>query len=180
MTQQLPGVLLNSLYAMLKNGAPALDITKMVHDLADATIDQTLHAYAPREHAQITCKKSCSHCCKQSTILIEEADALYLQEKTGKVVQYEANGPTNKQGVACSFLDAQGNCSVYEWRPITCRVSLSVDNPQLCATEEERKMVQAPILYKLMFLGLDGHPEIKEKYIASRGVEADIRDFFPK
>jgi Fe-S-cluster containining protein len=38
----------------------------------------------------------------------------------------------------CVFLDESGDCSVYAWRPIPCRMHLSVTEPQWCWADDER------------------------------------------
>jgi hypothetical protein len=56
-------------------------------------------------------------------------------------------------------------------------MSLSVDDPDLCRTEAQRNMIVLKTLYELLTIGING--QNMQRYIASRGGEADIREYFP-
>lgn len=174
---KLAGDYQKELVALLEANASQSAITAKALEAAEATIAQTFPAIYPDAAKKITCRQSCGHCCRQSSIMIEEADALLLAGVTGRSINYAPVDASAWAGKACVFLDANDNCSVYEHRPMTCRMSLSVDDPDLCRTEAERKMIVLKPLYELLTLGIQG--KNMQRYIASRGSEADIRAFFP-
>lgn len=127
-----------------------------------------------------TCSAGCAHCCKQSSIVIDEVDALLLSQVTGRTIDSPGSGQLAEfKGVPCVFLDGITNtCTVYEHRPLTCRVSISVDNPGKCQTEEFRQMVAVEQVYMEMMqlIGIEN----TTFYNSSRGARApaDIREFF--
>lgn len=179
MTQTSPGVLQNELIQLLDQNASSEVIAQKVQETADATIALTLPAYYQPENTNFTCRVSCGHCCRQSSIKIEETDAILLASVTGRIVNYAPLEKSQWQGKACVFLDANDNCSVYSHRPLTCRSSLSLDDPDRCRTEETRKMFPIEVIYEFLSLGIRNEPLRSQRYIKSRGREADIREFFP-
>lgn len=83
------------------------------------------------------------------------------------------------KGVACVFFGPVTNsCSVYEYRPMACRLSTSMDSPKKYETEEFRHMIYFNhlLIQILMFVGRDLFPS----YEASREnmPPVDIRKFF--
>lgn len=83
------------------------------------------------------------------------------------------------KGVPCVFLDETTNfCTVYEYRPMTCRVSISVDDPKKCETEEFRNMFEAKniLMDVVRLVGLE-HAGAYNKARSKSG-PADIRQFF--
>lgn len=89
------------------------------------------------------CKKGCSHCCYQAVTIFDwEADRI---AKFSKRKRTEFAGLRDKSvlgardksielytGKVCLFL-ADGRCSIYEVRPIACRLHLNLgDDPAVC------------------------------------------------
>ena len=179
MTKISPGTLQNQLIGLLKQNASPDVIAQKAQEAADAAIAVTLPAFLPPELTNFTCRQSCGHCCRQSSIQIEEADALLLASVTGRSVNYAPVAKSQWQGKACVFLDANNNCSVYSHRPLTCRASLSLDDPDRCRTEESRKMFPIQTVFEALTVGIKKDAVLAERYISSRGKEADIREFFP-
>jgi Fe-S-cluster containining protein len=163
----------------LSGTSDKFQVAVLLHELADAVIEQVMPVLSPGFSGKVTCSNGCAHCCRQSTILIDEIDAEVLAAHTGRKISSAT--PTNRkwQGIACPFLNEAEQCSVYEIRPMTCRMSLSVDRPIKCKTEEPRNMVNLPTLNTAIFLDLL-KPPLKESLLKSRGgKERDIREFFP-
>lgn len=112
--------------------------------------------------------------------MIEEIDAIVLSYISGRKMDVpEINKTEDFKGVACVFLDSETNsCSVYDYRPMACRISTSFDDPKKCDTEELRDMVSLNYILAqiLMLIG----PDILPLYETSRGriPPADIRKFF--
>lgn len=162
--------------AKLRNGLlislPLTELAKLSNATADLMVEPIKE--------QSTCSQGCSHCCKQTAIMIDEVDALLLSQVTGRQMEKpDYRSIQNFKGIPCVFLDTTSNsCSVYEHRPLTCRISTSVDDPKKCETEEFRQMVElnSALTEILLLIGMD----IKRTYEASRGnsPKADIRQYF--
>lgn len=98
----------------------------------------------------IPCKAKCSGCCHQQVILSEAeiSYALAFAEDRGvkvdwaKVEKQKAADDADKwtdQGwdlSACVFLNEEGNCSIYEARPIACRSHIALLGPKECDWRE--------------------------------------------
>jgi len=128
-----------------------------------------------------TCKRGCAHCCRQTSIMIDEVEAELLTKVTGRIAEIPQSSRSNSwKGIACVFLNPISNeCGVYEHHPMVCRLSTSVDNPIKCETEELRQMVDLTSAY-LEILKLVGKQHLAA-YNRSRGKRkpSDIREFFP-
>ncbi len=152
--------------------APMTELAELASVVADVLVEPV--------KSVSTCKRGCSHCCMQSSIMIDEADAKLLAQVTGRqmdVPDYEKS--VSFRGVPCVFLDtSSNNCSVYEHRPMICRISTSIDDPIKCKTEEFRQMLSTDGMFT-QIVRIVG-PENKVAYFASRGdlPPADIRQFF--
>lgn len=96
-----------------------------------------------------SCKKACSFCCyisariskEEATLLAHQyesiieskSDILSIQSKCSTEEDY---GALPYKQRACIFLAEDGNCNVYEHRPIACRKHYAKSSPELCSTEE--------------------------------------------
>jgi Fe-S-cluster containining protein len=155
----------------LEKKQPIFRLATSTNALADVILS--------RVGSKSTCSKGCSHCCQQSTILIDDADAELLSIVSGRSINLiENQKKQNWRGVNCVFLDTNSNsCTVYESRPMACRASLSLDDPMKCRTEELRDMVMIDSVY-LELIGLVGERHF-EAYKLSRGkTSRDIREYF--
>ena len=132
-----------------KNAGPNIDIagslTKSVYSFTDNYIADYLKK--DEETAKkISCKKGCSFCCYLHVdITSAEADILaeHVTEKH-HVEQFMKQSNHNienwkdlpYQDRKCAFL-VDGECSVYEDRPMSCRKYLVINDPEKCNTEVE-------------------------------------------
>lgn len=180
MTQSRPaGHIYAEVSSALSGGSGKFQVAGLLHELADAVIEQVMPLLDPGFAGKVTCSNGCAHCCRQSSILIDEIDAEVLAAHTGRKISSASPTSRKWQGIACPFLNEADQCSVYEIRPMTCRMSLSVDSPSKCKTEERRSMVDLRTLNSAIFLDLL-KPPLKESLLKSRGgKERDIREFFP-
>jgi Fe-S-cluster containining protein len=126
------------------------------------------------------CRKGCSACCHDPAIL-SEVDAMLVAEATGMPLQAPrrlfdvAAGEQARQayfapyaGVACGFL-REGACSIYEHRPVVCRVHHSIeDTPAPCDDGGRPASVDLTAIY----LG-------ELRMMGRMMLYADIREFFP-
>jgi len=101
---------------------------------------------------KISCGSGCSHCC-YSEISVCSFEAMYIKS----VVEY-FNIPIdknllkiqNKKGFhklkyadkKCVLLDDEGNCKIYEYRPLTCRLHNSTQSPKLCDFKDGVRTVE--------------------------------------
>lgn len=142
---------------------------RYAHKLADAT-----HAKAARflressETAKTDCKAGCSYCCHQPATAfafeaIRIAEALKKSRSAAKLESLKAKMSARVKGfkdssvskninnkTACPLL-SENQCSVYEDRPLTCRLahSFSVKRCRL-AFEKDRMKVQIPVSGELI------------------------------
>ena len=158
----------------LDQKAPPEVLTRLTYSLADGIISKVL------EESPASCKKACGACCKQSYIGVELVDAEMISKITNRPLSRFKSGK-NWKGIPCVFFDSQtSTCSIYEHRPLACRVSISFDDPIKCESEEYRKTLNQQGFY-VELLHTVGHGHMKA-LLVSRGDEndaADIRDFFP-
>ena len=88
--------------------------------------DKKISQYFDRYSKYICCKKGCSSCCECGEYQITELELKYLMQgflslddETKKLVQ--TNFKNMQKGGVCPFL-VNKECSVYDFRPIVCRV----------------------------------------------------------
>lgn len=125
------------------------------------------------------CRKGCSHCCHIAA-LISDVEAKRIGEAIGrkpvKTGAFPADVPALQDkyfGVPCTFLKG-GRCSIYEVRPLACRLHFSMaDDSFFCSTAIAPQNSLVPALN---LQGVD-----KALFVVTFGsMHADIRDFFPK
>ena len=122
------------------------------------------------------CKSGCSYCCHISA-LICETEARVLAKASGRKMKAVTGvpGPEIVQKwvkVPCPFL-VKGRCSVYEDRPITCRLLYNMaDSPEQCDTRIPSEDSYVPLL---------NLQQLQEGFYFAFANEnwGDIRDFFP-
>jgi len=125
------------------------------------------------------CARGCGHCCHVH-VPIADFEAQFIAERVGiKPVALQRSIPHNRMeysgATPCPFLK-QGECSIYEARPLTCRMHLNFDiDPYWCLHENWDKpgaAIPRPDITPLM----EAYHALAGK---ARPVVADIRDFFP-
>lgn len=144
-----------------------------------AEIHKTADLVYSQASAHSACVKGCSHCCYQA-IPIASFEARYIGEhiKTSPV-ELKRSNPRDEMlfsdKTPCPFLN-NDNCTIYEFRPLTCRTHVNFDKDNYwCRYENWDKpgaVIPKPVLQPLFsayhFLGGRFDPII-----------CDIRDFFP-
>ncbi|TCV83399.1 tetratricopeptide repeat protein [Sulfurirhabdus autotrophica] len=137
---------------------------------------ETLFSYA---ESYVACRKGCAFCCHQA-VDISRLEAEYIQEKTG--VKYtQVTKPSRRDPLGfsektpCPFLK-HGSCSIYEHRPLICRIAVNLDSdPYWCEFENWHKPGGA--VPKPSFRSIHtAYTDLNEKV---GSIKADIRDFFP-
>jgi Fe-S-cluster containining protein len=138
-------------------------------------VDQASEAILPFT----ACRKGCSHCCHIAA-LISDVEAQRIGEAIGrkpvKTGAFPADVPALQDkyfGVPCTFLKG-GRCSIYEVRPLACRLHFSMaDDSFFCST------AIAPQNSLVPTLNLQGVDAALFR-VTFGSMHADIRDFFPK
>lgn len=131
------------------------------------------------------CGQGCSHCCKQA-VSLADLEAKMIGEAIGRerkpVARRVAPQRVNEErrrlvetynGVPCTFLGDDGACTIYEHRPLACRIHYSFeDTPDPCDPVANRGgQVASPDLRAF---------ETACSHILAGTPYADIREFFPK
>jgi Fe-S-cluster containining protein len=147
---------------------------RKMRDIADQIAD----GIAPSS----ACRRGCAHCCYIAvTISAAEAEIISYHtqnEMTGRGVSpldsMDVDYQSMYRGVPCPFL--QGNeCSIYEHRPIACRIHFSLaDNAFFCDLTKAKSAESAVpnIDLRTFFMALVA--------ITWRSNVGDIREFFTK
>jgi Fe-S-cluster containining protein len=130
----------------------------------------------------VACKRGCSHCCHIAALITQD-EADVIGKRIGrKARRIEPPGRTSAKGFdsgyhnPCTFL-VDGECSIYENRPLVCRTQYSLDvDALLCELgpgESPPVPYLNPHMFNMAFLQMLGVPDVIP-------VLGDIRDFFPK
>ncbi len=129
------------------------------------------------------CTKGCAHCCKVPVqVSLLEAD--YISSKTGVKIQLVSkNRYTMPQSVDtyCPLLDqATGICSVYQYRPLACRLFATIDSYKFCERSDVSHYLHSfdsQPLFKMVheFLLIQSDTAGKPLNVAA---VAEIRDWF--
>lgn len=137
--------------------------------------------------AQVSaCRKGCSHCC-HIPLAVSDIEARLISQRTGRPMRAVPDAPSTGQVAAgstlpgtpaddagytrpCPFL-RDGECSIYEHRPLACRTHLNLDEDDFLCRLRPGMEVEVPYadatLLKAAFVDLQP---------AARW--ADIRAFF--
>lgn len=142
------GALRSAASATMSSNAPRKVKFIMLRLIADRYGD------AVKPHAP--CRKGCSSCCYQA-VAISLPEALLLSQASGRRAERINRGlgetyvaltraQTEAYGVPCPFLSAaDGICTVYEHRPMACRVH-HVLNETAAQCDVTKEKADAPII----------------------------------
>lgn len=119
-------------------------IAQGFHVSMDELVDE---ARSHPDSGGVTCAKGCAHCCYiEVHVTADEAQLLIMVAKANGIeidwehVKHQAKAERWKQldfkSRKCVFLDADNTCSVYEYRPSTCRKYLVGSPPDRCNSQK--------------------------------------------
>jgi Fe-S-cluster containining protein len=126
-----------------KNSVEA--VTRAIYELIDNISEEEII----KSDLKVSCKKGCSACCHLnvgisqneakllSTFLKKDQIAKLKRQrsvldKLDKSTYDQFTKSTDWETSACVFLDDAGECSIYAYRPISCRKYFVVSDPDLC------------------------------------------------
>lgn len=89
-------------------------------------LDKRLENYFEQHKEYINCHKGCSFCCEKGDYPISNVELEYLMQgfiqlSDENKIKVQQNIKNIKKGEICPFL-INKKCSVYDYRPIICRV----------------------------------------------------------
>ena len=125
------------------------------------------------------CARGCGHCCHVS-VPITDLEARYMGEHLNikpvelklsvkhELSEYGSHTP-------CPFL-ANGECSIYEVRPLTCRMHMNFDRDNYWCLHENWQKPEAEIPRPTIQPLIDAYHMVIS---TTKPIMADIRDFFP-
>lgn len=97
---------------ILRNRPDILSAIKEIHREVDDAALRLRVFYAER----LRCSKGCTACCIDD-ITVFEVEAAYIVHHAGGITETAEPHPRG----ACAFLDGQGSCRIYPYRPYVCR-----------------------------------------------------------
>jgi Fe-S-cluster containining protein len=124
------------------------------------------------------CKNGCSHCCNKGALVPKsEAKLMALCIDTPLVKQvatFRSSGSietTPHLGTPCTFL-VGGRCSIYEHRPLVCRMQINMDSDERLCKLVPNVQVPAPLLNSVNF-------QMFHADLIAKNNLVDIRNWFP-
>lgn len=122
------------------------------------------------------CKSGCAACC-HNEVIISADEAAQIAAKIGRTINitpYTSKAMTIKRlaevkNTRCTFLSDENTCSIYEFRPLICKVRMNISEyPQICEQRGNGPMFDYKPLWKMQ------GEYMKKNHISVK----DIRDFF--
>ncbi len=132
------------------NAKTRKELLRVFRDI-DIRADKFIKDVTEHSTFKPTCAKGCSHCCNLlPTVTIAETVSILIRIGPNRWAEIEPTVMEHvrildenpdfidwfKNARGCVFL-VNNECSIYENRPMTCRVHVSGDDPNLCAPTEE-------------------------------------------
>lgn len=125
------------------------------------------------------CARGCGHCCHVH-VPIADFEAQYIGHHIGATpIALKQSAPHERkefsESTPCVFLK-DGECSIYESRPLTCRMHLNFDIDNFWCRHDNWNKPEAEIPRPDIHPLMDAYHMLAGK---TRPIVADIRDFFP-
>jgi Fe-S-cluster containining protein len=98
------------------------------------------------------CKPACSQCC-HIPVSLTQAEADVIGAEIGIEAakpKYHTEADYTRTGTACRFL-VDNMCSIYESRPIACRLCFNMDADALLCTLVEGEVIKVPYFNGIQF-----------------------------
>jgi uncharacterized protein len=154
------------LYSFLKD-ISLLPSSKEKLDFVRSGVDQ----YLKTEMTGTACLKGCHHCCHhliatspmEMESILEVSQSYDLERLKKQKEKIESGVEIEYSEKACVFLN-NGNCSIYDQRPLICRLTHVKSEPENCHIENESKNVEhLPVTKAALLVGAFyiSNPEIE-------------------
>lgn len=152
-------------YEHIEKGPDSYEKGMWMLSMLDQILAQAARHY-PNQYGRVSCQPSCNHCCHQrltvtkleASVLLSHVKRLGIKLDRQRAKQQEKKAleayndlPYEDQG--CLMLDENGNCRVYEYRPLSCRKYNVVSPPEMC---DKRAHSHAQILFDIHAEALTG------------------------
>lgn len=104
------------------------------------------------------CAKGCHHCCYHPITLSQEEfrsiedTPISSDRLNAQVSHFCADHPISYQDRACIYLK-EGQCSIYEDRPLICRLTHVSSTPQNCHLEDGEAITHLPVTKAALMAG---------------------------
>jgi Fe-S-cluster containining protein len=149
---------------------------------------QIAEVFADAVQPHSACTEGCDHCCRQPVALTLEEAQVIARETGAKLQQpqsWSSEGQDKYVAQPCSFLK-DSRCTIYEHRPMVCRLMFSMDVDALLCQRVPGALSRMPYAdysqYKELYIRshvgkVKNEAEFAEALRKLR--LADIREFFP-
>jgi len=138
---------------------------KYFYTQIDQAVSDDLASFKIKENLPISCKKGCSHCCHMNIdVFKDEATLLAGKIKSGEISYNKAEFDAQKNMSAADFQNnpkpciflKDSQCSIYKYRPATCRKYFVVGDPNDCIIGDKPIIVANPALYnaEIIYTGM--------------------------
>lgn len=177
--QALEGISRAAEKKLLAQAARAASVAKRIVWLRKAA-----DAFNAGAGSLAACRQGCSHCCRVA-VIISRAEAQVIARETGAKLnpkagrytmssssQADATGAAQEAfGTPCPFLRDQA-CSIYDSRPLPCRLLLNMDEDDLLCQLIEGSAPQVPYMNSM------GHSVAAVAILGEHQDYDDIRNWF--
>lgn len=131
----------------------------------------------------VACRRGCNHCCHIAVAVFEDEAKMigaHLNVEPEKPPRYrmDFNDVPFGPSFPCTFLK-NGECSIYEHRPLNCRTHVNMDVDALLCEMRDGACYSAPLMNSVLF-------NCAYIYICAPGAQfgeqpklAELREFFP-
>lgn len=128
----------------IQDGNSSQDIALALYEKTDEILAEARQEDASSQ--AITCARGCCHCCKQAVVITDGEADLLVKTALERGLTIDLAGLRRQNTCTtdeawldlpvedrpCVFLGEQGECRVYDRRPLSCRKYFSVEEPARC------------------------------------------------
>ena len=150
------------------------------------SIDEKARSLEELHQDQLECRRGCSNCCVDE-LSVFQVEAEQIVENCQSVLEQKPH-PVG----ACAFLDTEGQCRIYEYRPYVCRTQglplrwVEEDDEELreyrdiCELNDKEPMIETLAPEECWTLG-ESEGELAQMQFRAHGSEMNrlaLRDLF--
>jgi len=113
-------------------GEADINAISTIHSVADEYMDGFINKYT-------TCDKGCSYCCRVE-VEVPALEAIYIHNALNEPINVDIEKVKIPENSPCKFLK-KDICSIYEYRPLVCRMFGSLDSLKKCKTGKDHFLI---------------------------------------